>query len=226
MNASQRRKRARPSMGRLERTPCVREERTMLEVVHHATTRTHAVLRALRLPAVVLGVSLALGGCTSPTGPAPAGQAAPAVAQRAQQILDAMLRPSDADAAEALLGSLPDPAEERTTRHPNAHQRGTFDTYRTLVFDGAELVVVEPGASATRFPVAFALTAAGVDVERGLHVDMDQAALGRLLGAPDERYDGSWRYQVVDDPTAAPYQLDVTLREGRVVGLRWSAYLD
>ena len=199
----------------------------MLEVVQLATKRIHAVLRALRLPAVVLGVSLALGGCAGPTtGPAPAGQAVPGVAQRAQQILDAMLRPADADAAEILLDSLPHPAEERTAQHPNIHQRGTYDTYRTLLFDGAELVVVEPGAGATRFPAAFALTATGVDVERGLHVGMDQAALGRLLGAPDERHDGTWRYQVVDDLTAAPYQLDVTLRDGRVAGLRWSAYLD
>lgn len=198
----------------------------MLEVVQLATKRTHAVLRALRLPAVVLGVGLSLGGCASPTGPAPSGQAIPGVAQRAQQVLDAMLRPSSADAAEILLDSLPDPAEERTTQHPNIHRRGAFDTYRTLLFDGAELVVVEPGASANRFPVAFALTATGVDVERGLHVGMDQAALGRLLGAPDERHDGAWRYRVVDDPTSAPYQLDVALRDGRVTGLRWSAYLD
>lgn len=191
----------------------------------HPSTR-RARIRLGTLSAWVLGATLTLAGCAREGDPGAATQATPSASPAPQPLLDVLLRPSGPDAAGAMLRDLPAPTSSREQRRPNLHRPGAEDVYRTLAYDGLELTVITPGTGVPAFPVALDLTAPGDPVEGGLAVGMTADALRAALGPPDAVDGGRWRYAVLDDPAAAPYELVATVADGRVTRLRWSAYLD
>lgn len=194
---------------------------------HTATdSARRARIRHATLPALVLGAALTLAGCARDGGPGTATQATPSAAPAPQLVLDVLLRPSGPDAASTLLRDLPEPQATREQLHPNRHRPGAEDVYRTLTYPGLELTVITPGTGVPAFPVALDLTVPGQSVEGGLAVGMSADALRARLGPPHAVDGHAWRYAVLDDPAAAPYDLVATVVDGRVTRLRWIAYLD
>jgi len=177
--------------------------------------------------ALLIAASLvALVGCAGSGRDEPAAVAQAAGAPELQGFLDTMLRPASEREAETLLAGLPAPQTADAVRVRSRHDPRQANTVRTLYFEGLELLVYEVGGTEVRFPVGAVVTGARYVTREGLRTGLSTVEVRAILGEPARATPEHWTYEIVDDPSSAPYELLLEFTRGTVVRLEWRAYLD
>lgn len=189
------------------------------------TARSPSQWHRLHTLIVALALSLLACGVPDPMSQALAAAGTPDDVSL-ERALDATLRPAGPGAAEAFLAALPQPRSVRERTVTNAQNPRQRDTLRTLLFPGIAITVYHVSASGKRFPVAVKVTGRRFRAPDGLRVGLAKRQVRAVLGTPSVTTGDSWRYQEPDPQGAAPFELRVAFRNGHVLALEWSAYVD